>query len=302
MPFTTQAKTFRASLLAGAAAFALAGAALAQTAPASPPNPGSSPPASATSPGPTSGASGTTQVHPSLEAQQGGATMRDTDAAQRQAQSAKPDDQDDDDDDDKGGDNGNDSRATAMELQHSIMMEAGLATIHSRLRLSGDQERLWQPVEQAVRNLAGVMREARAGMADLDEDNPVDMLRKMGEAASDHGEAMEKLADAAEPLWNALDDGQKRRLRSVLSMMHERMHSGMGMMSGMSRGMRDRDNDDRSGMDDRRGMRDRMMRDRMDRSDRGFWRDDDGRRGHDFHHWRRNGDDRGRRGGWDDDN
>lgn len=280
-------------LLASAAACLIGGGALAQN---------TSPPATATSPGATS-PSATSQLPQAAQNfdTTSGVTSRDTQSARDQARNARPDDDDDDDDRDD----------VARDIQRTIMMEAALGAMRSRLRLTSEQERLWPPAEQAVRDLARISREAHSDLEDVDDDEPVDALRRMGEAATEHGEALEKLADAAEPLWNALDDGQKRRLRRTLHAMHERMHR-MHMMGGGMRGMmggmeRDHD-DDRSDRRDGRmqgDMHERMrdhMRERHGRMDRhgGGWRDrEDGPDRSDFRQWRKNWEDRRDRGeGW----
>lgn len=258
-------------LLAGAAVCLIGGGALAQNA---------SPPATAASPGATSGSTGPTQLPAVVQTPPSpgapptsGVTNSDPQTAQNQARKAQPDDEDDDDGD------------AARDMQHSIMMEAALRTMHSRLRLTGEQERLWPPVEQAARELARIGRETREDLDDLDDDNPVAALRRMGEAATEHGEALDKLADAAEPLWAALDNSQKRRLRRALETMHERMHAMLdGRSHGMTGGMDRRHDDDDDGR-------------------HGGWRGhDDGQERSDIRQWRRHWLDRRDRGhGWGED-
>jgi hypothetical protein len=41
-------------------------------------------------------------------------------------------------------------------------------------------------------------------------------MRDRAERMSDRAESLEKLADAAEPLYKSLDDGQKRRLMVLM--------------------------------------------------------------------------------------
>src|SRR5262249_19718259 len=73
--------------------------------------------------------------------------------------------------------------------------------------------------------------------------NPVDGMRRRGEAATAMGAAMTRLADAAQPLWNTLSDEQKRRYPML----------ARGMMGGQrGAGMRERFRE-RGGPDRRRG-------------------------------------------------
>ena len=91
--------------------------------------------------------------------------------------------------------------------------EARIAALHAGLRLTADQEKLWPPVETAMRDLARQRRERRAAMGDrkrMDEDAPA-ALRAMADAATARGAALGKLADASGPLYATLDADQKRR-------------------------------------------------------------------------------------------
>ncbi|QRM35193.1 Spy/CpxP family protein refolding chaperone [Microvirga sp. VF16] len=114
----------------------------------------------------------------------------------------------------------------------SALIDAHIAAIHTGLKLSADQEKLWPPVETAIRNLATLhlshmqaMRQTRGMMAG----DPVGLLRTMADRMSQGADAMRKLADAASPLYATLDESQKRRLR-VLVRMGGRGMMGPGMM------------------------------------------------------------------------
>ncbi len=131
----------------------------------------------------------------------------------------------------------------------SAFMDAHIAALKAGLKLSAEQERLWPPVEGAIRNLANLhlthmqaMRQTRAMMAS----DPVGLLRGMADHMSQGADAMRKLADAAAPLYSTLDEGQKRWLQVLVRM------GSRGMMGGamMRRGSVD-DDDDESGRDNR---------------------------------------------------
>src|SRR5260370_2882809 len=99
--------------------------------------------------------------------------------------------------------------------------DARIAAVHAGLKLTPDQEKLWPPVETAVRDFAKLrMDRANARMnaqkndsADAQKpDDPVARLRERADNMATSAAAMKKIADAADPLYKALDNGQKRRL------------------------------------------------------------------------------------------
>ena len=150
--------------------------------------------------------------------------------------------------------------------------DARIAAVKAGLKLNADQEKLWPPVEAAVREFAKLrIDRANARMnAQRDDsrstpDDPVARLRDRAESMANTAAAMKKIADAADPLYKTLDDGQKRRL-AILTRMEGRFGGG-GRHHGFHRGM---DRDD--GARDRGFDRDRHDRDGgpgRDRGDRG---------------------------------
>jgi hypothetical protein len=114
-------------------------------------------------------------------------------------------------------------------MQHARMtpedraafVDARIAAVHAGLKLTADQEKLWPPVEAAVRDFAKLrMDRANARMNapqnqsqdQQKDDDPVAHLRERAETMAASAEAMKKIADAADPLYKTLDDAQKRRL------------------------------------------------------------------------------------------
>src|SRR5215203_7034663 len=100
--------------------------------------------------------------------------------------------------------------------------DARIAALHAGLRLSPDQQQMWPPVEQAIRDLVKLRREQfrawrerREQGGDPRDDLP-GMLRGMAERQAVRAEALRKLAEAAAPLYASFDDGQKRRLRMLV--------------------------------------------------------------------------------------
>ncbi len=155
----------------------------------------------------------------------------------------------------------------------AAFVDARIAAVHAGLKLNADQDKLWPPVETAVRELAKLRIDRanarmNAGPGDAakdaakDADKPDDPVARLRQRAEDMGAtsaALKKIADAADPLYKTLDDGQKRRL-AVLTRHrgpfgggdegphHRFMERGMDRM--MERGM-DRFHGDRDGDPDR---------------------------------------------------
>jgi len=143
----------------------------------------------------------------------------------------------------------------------AAFVDARIAAVHAGLKLNADQEKLWPPVEGAVRDFAKLrIDRAQARMKAQDDaqnnqqgvDDPVARLRDRADNMMASAAALKKIADAADPLYKTLDDGQKRRL-SILTH-HGRFGDGEGgwrhrwMERGMERDMdRHPDRDDRGG-------------------------------------------------------
>src|SRR4030081_583898 len=97
--------------------------------------------------------------------------------------------------------------------------DARIAAVHAGLKLTPDQEKLWPPVETAVRDFAKLridranarMNAEKSDSQDAQKpDDPVARLRERADNMATSAAAMKKIADAADPLYKTLDDGQKR--------------------------------------------------------------------------------------------
>ena len=125
-------------------------------------------------------------------------------------------------------------RARMSPEDRAAFTDARIAALHAGLKLNSEQEKLWPPVEAAIRDVAKQRQEARQARRDrflamreqLDRDIP-GMLRFMAHTQAASADALHKLADASAPLYAALDDGQKRRMTRLARGL---MRSGMGRM------------------------------------------------------------------------
>jgi hypothetical protein len=137
----------------------------------------------------------------------------------------------------------------------AALTDARIAAVHAGLKLSPDQEKLWPPLETAVRDFAKLrMDRANARMnakpEDRDLDDPVALLRERADNMGASAAALKKIADAADPLYKTLDEGQKRRLK-ILTHMEHRFDGGGGgwRHRGYERGMDGGDRDGQGGRD-----------------------------------------------------
>jgi hypothetical protein len=140
----------------------------------------------------------------------------------------------------------------------AAFVDARIAAVHAGLKLNADQEKLWPPVEAAVRDFAKLRIDranARMEMRKNDNadaqkaDDPVARLRERANNMATSAAALKKIADAADPLYKTLDDGQKRRL-AVLTHMERRFGGEGWRQRRFQRGM-DRDDDGRDHGPDR---------------------------------------------------
>jgi LTXXQ motif family protein len=157
--------------------------------------------------------------------------------------------------------------------------DARIAAVHAGLKLTPDQDKMWPPLETAVRDFAKLrMDRANARMKAKEDDgkdtqqadDPVGRLRSRADNMATTAAALKKIADAADPLYKTLDEGQKRRLK-ILTHMAGRFGGGWHHRHEFERD-RDRDQGD--------GDRDHGFdRDRGSDRDGGMGRDHGGRGG-----------------------
>jgi hypothetical protein len=138
----------------------------------------------------------------------------------------------------------------------AAFVDARIAAVHAGLKLNDDQEKLWPPLEAAVREFAKQRIDRRneraSAPADRARPDPVTRLRERADNMATSATAMKKIADAADPLYKSLDDGQKRRL-SALTRIDDRRGGRWRMMDRMDRDDGPNDRNFRRGRSDRDG-------------------------------------------------
>ncbi|MBN8967685.1 MAG: Spy/CpxP family protein refolding chaperone [Rhizobiales bacterium] len=154
----------------------------------------------------------------------------------------------------------------------AAFIDARIAAVKAGLKLTPDQEKNWPAVETAVRDFAKQRmdfaatraKEWQARRAEREQNKdakpaeraPVDQIARLRERADTmaaEAASLKKIADAAEPLYKSLDEGQKRRLAMLTRM--ERLGgfwSGPGFRRGGEHGSRHHfDREDRGPRRDR---------------------------------------------------
>src|SRR5258706_1567396 len=108
--------------------------------------------------------------------------------------------------------------------------DARVAGLKAGLKLTAEQEKNWPAVETAIRDLAkdradrmkerAARREARRGSDNAQQAGPdaIARLRQGADAMTARAASLKKFADASEPLYKSLDEGQKHRFAMLLRM------------------------------------------------------------------------------------
>jgi hypothetical protein len=128
-------------------------------------------------------------------------------------------------------------------------VDARIAAVKAGLKLTPDQEKNWPAVESAVRDFAKQRVEnanASANTGDQAEEDPVARLRQRADRMTAAAAGLRRIADAADPLYKSLDEGQKRRLSFLVHMgdnhfSHWRERFGFSHRDGDRDGDRERE-------------------------------------------------------------
>lgn len=149
-----------------------------------------------------------------------------------------------------GDQDGGPRRAPFSQADFDALTDARIAAIQAGLKLNPEQQKLWGPVEQALRanstERAKRMEERRAA-GDRNQPRPdlMQRLDRRAEAATQNAQQLTALSTAMKPFWASLDENQKRLLPVLMrpsgmggrGMMRrhsrEDMRGGMGGMGGM---------------------------------------------------------------------
>jgi hypothetical protein len=151
--------------------------------------------------------------------------------------------------------------------------DARLAALHAGLGLTPDQEKNWPAFEQAAREMAKLRLDRFAAAAGSRRDrapqqqqasDPAERMHRRAAVMTETGNTLKKVADAMDPLYKSLDDGQKRRFAMLEQMLRPREDGQPSREFRGRDGERGRDGSERG-------------RDRSDRGRDGYERGRDGR-------------------------
>jgi hypothetical protein len=125
-------------------------------------------------------------------------------------------------------------RYRATPEDRAALTDARIAALKAGLKLTAEQEKNWPAVEAAIRDLAKQRADRAAAMRDgrnaqAQRPDAVQRLRRSADMMTERAAGLKKLADAVEPLYKTLDEGQKHRFGALMRM-------GMQGGAGMDRG------------------------------------------------------------------
>jgi hypothetical protein len=135
------------------------------------------------------------------------------------------------------------SHAALNTEDRLALLDARIAAVKAGLKLTPDQEKNWPAIETAVRDFAkqriaqGQANEAaNQGSPDQAQpQDPVARLRAHADRLAATAAGLKQIADAADPLYKTLDDGQKRRLALLTRMGGGHRFGGMMHEHGFGR-------------------------------------------------------------------
>jgi hypothetical protein len=125
-----------------------------------------------------------------------------------------------------------DAPAAHRMAERGFLLDAKLAGMKAALNLTPEQQKLWPAFETAVRDAAKARREAmmmrREDRDEAERPSPIAVMTQMSERLAKASDEIKKVADAATPLYNSLDDTQKPHFGPLLRM----LRSGEGHPGG----------------------------------------------------------------------
>jgi hypothetical protein len=126
--------------------------------------------------------------------------------------------------------------------------DARVAALKAGLELTPDQAKNWPPFEQAVRDMAQLRidRIKAREVADQQQSQqqqlpPFDRLSRRADNMAKRSAALKKVADAGAPLYQSLDDAQKKRFLALAHMLrphHQGFEHWRRFGEGYGRGFR----------------------------------------------------------------
>jgi hypothetical protein len=126
-------------------------------------------------------------------------------------------------------------RAFAPE-DRAALLDARVAALHAGLRLTAEQDKAWPAFEQTWRELAAIRGNRPRGPRAEESLDPVQRAQRRAEALTTRGAVLKRYADALAPLYQNLDDGQKRRFGMLSRVGEEPRFRRFAFLRGGERG------------------------------------------------------------------
>jgi hypothetical protein len=103
------------------------------------------------------------------------------------------------------------SAATSPATKHEARVEERITYLHQQLEITPQQEALWKPLADAMREDAQTMRQLSAQrMKGIETESALDNMRDYAQLTQAHADGAKKLVAAFEPLYSSLSPEQKR--------------------------------------------------------------------------------------------
>jgi hypothetical protein len=100
--------------------------------------------------------------------------------------------------------------AHVMTVAAHTSVDTRINSLHARLQITTQQEPLWQPVAQVMRDNASTMDSLRQSRTtNANSMNAIDDLKSYGQVIDAHADGIKKLTSAFEALYNSMSDTQK---------------------------------------------------------------------------------------------
>jgi hypothetical protein len=121
-----------------------------------------------------------------------------------------------------------------MRDELPALTDARIGGLKAGLKLTPEQEKLWPPVEQALRDMAAQrmqtmqQRRAERGNRGAERPDPMQQLDRMVERSGQMNASLTKLRDATKPLYATFDDRQKQVLPTLMRQARHKMAGGGG--------------------------------------------------------------------------
>lgn len=121
----------------------------------------------------------------------------------------------------------------------AVFLEARIGAIKAVLKLTPEQEKLWEPVEALIRKAAALraqqaeeIRPAPTEPGSGQGFDPLAKLRRDADRMTRRASFMREFADAASPLYASLSEDQRRRVLVLIQRTRRDMHGWAGERGG----------------------------------------------------------------------